>query len=177
VTIAARALQLDRSRWRWLAEEASPAGAGLIVLGAYLMLAFARFGWPDFALRPTARLMLTGFYGWMGLAVCTWAVARYVSAPPGSLSVFVRLTGHAHLPLLLLAAFIMLVPVTLDVTGAALWPALFAGAFWMPALLMNAVAASSGLNLRAAVWVTAGPYLLWVAVVGRLLWRQLAHLL
>jgi hypothetical protein len=198
----------------WLADDAGPVGAGVIVLGAYLFLAFSRFGWPDFAIRPTTRFMLTGLYGWMWLAASSWLVARMVSgsarmvsgsarvvsgsarvvsgsarvvsgsarvvsgsARMVSGSAFLRLTGQAHVPLLFLALFIQLVSVTLSFTDAALWPALFVGVFWMPAQLVHAVAAASGLRLRRAVLVAAGPYLGWAAVVGRHLWGQLGHLL
>ncbi|NNC91791.1 MAG: hypothetical protein HKN80_04805 [Acidimicrobiia bacterium] len=176
MSVLARALRLDQEGWRWLTDDAGPVGAALIVLGTYLLLAFSRFGWPDFAIRPTTRFLLVGLYGWMWLAVASWLVARAVSGP-APLSASVRLTGHAHVPLLLLAAFVQLVAVSLDFTNVARWPALFVGAFWMPAQLGHAVAASSGLRLRRAVVVAAGPYVVWAAVVGRHLWSQLAHLL
>ena len=92
MTITARALRLDRDRWRWLANGASPTGAVLMVLGAYLLWAWDRFGWPEFALRPTVRLMLIGFYGWIWLAVASWVIARFAFASSGSLSSFLRLT-------------------------------------------------------------------------------------
>ena len=177
MTVAARALRLDEDRWRWLADEATPGGAALVVLGAYLVFAFDRFGWPDFALRPTTRLVLTGFYGWLWLAGASWVVTRIAFAGRTSLTSFVRLTGHAHLPLLLLAAFIQFVSVMLNATNVARWPALFVGAFWVPALLVNAVSAASGLGRGRASLAVGVPYLVWAAVVGRLLWRQLGHLL
>jgi hypothetical protein len=177
VTVAARALRLDQPTWHRLSLMATPAGGGLIVLGAYLMFAFDRFGWPDFALRPTARLMLTGLYGWMALAGASWIIARFVFGFRPSLSVVLRLTGHAHLPLLLVAVLIQLVAVALNRTGLALWPALFSGAFWMPAMLISATRSATELSLRQAMVAAGVPYLAWVVVVGRPLWILLEHLL
>ena len=177
MTVAARALRLDEPTWRGLSVWATPVGAGLVVLSAYLVFAFDRFGWPDFAVRPTVRLMLTGLYGWIGLAAASWLIARRVFASSGAASMLIRLTGHAHLPLLFVAVFIQVVSVTLDISNMARWPALFAGLFWMPAMLVNALAVSSGLDRPRAALAVAVPYLVWVAVVGRLLWRHLHHLL
>lgn len=177
MTVAARALRLDESTWRGLSAWATPVGAGLVVVAAYLVLAFDRFGWPDFALRPTVRLILIGFYGWIGLAVASWLIARRLFASAGSPSVLIRLTGHAHLPLLFVALFIQVISVTLDITNLARWPALFTGVFWMPAMLVNAVAVSSELDRPRAAITVAVPYLLWLALVGRLLWSHLQHLL
>ena len=177
MSVPARVLRLDRDRWLWLRDDAGPGGAGAIVLGAYLLLAFSRFGWTDFAIRPTTRFMLTGFYGWLWLAVSAWLVARVASRSRVSLFSVIRLTGHAHVPLLLLAVLIQLVSVALNFTDAAHWPAVFVGSFWLPAQLAQAVATASGLSLRRAVLVAVGPYLLWVAVVGRHLWLQVGHLL
>lgn len=172
-----RALRLDLGTWRWLESEASLAGAGLVVLGGYLMFALDRFGWPDFSPRATVRLMLTGFYGWMWLGVALWVLVRLASGSFGPLAPFVRLVGHAHLPLLLVAIFIQVVSVMLRLPSLARWPALFAGVFWMPAMLAGAVAASADVRLPRALLIVTVPYLVWVAVVGRILWRQLGHLL
>jgi len=168
---------MDDDRWRWLEDQATPGGAALVVLGAYLVFAFDRFGWPDFAVRPTTRLVLTGFYGWLWLAGASWLVARIAFAGRASLPSFVRLSGHAHLPLLLLAALIQLVSVMLNATNVARWPALFVGAFWLPVLLVNAVSAASNFGRGRASLAVAVPYLVWATVVGRLLLRQLGHLL
>jgi hypothetical protein len=148
-----------------------------MVIGAYLILAFDRFGWPDFAVRATTRTLLIGFYGWIWLAVSSWAAARLASGRPGSPSSYLRLTGHAHLPILLVAALLLVFPVTLNVPSIGLWPALFAGVVWMPAMLANVVSALSGLSLGRAALVAALPYAAWAAVVGRLMVRQVGHLL
>lgn len=112
--LAARVLRLDQGTWRWLESDASLTGAGIVVIGTYLVLAFDRFGLPDFAVRATTRTLLFGFYGWIWLAASSWAAVRLASGPPGSISSYLRLTGHAHLPILLVAAFLLLFPVTLD---------------------------------------------------------------
>ena len=81
------------------------------------------------------------------------------------------------MPLLLLVVFIQFVSVALNLTGIAVWLAVFAGPFWMPAMLGSAAVAATALDLRRATLAVAGPYLAWLAVVGRSLWIQLEHLL
>ena len=177
VGVPVRILRLDRGAWRWLESEASTLGATVLVLGTYAVLAYDRFGWPDFAVRPTTRLVLTGVYGWLWLALASWLIVRLRFATPGGPGSFLRLTGHAHLPLLLVALVIQVAAVILDYTNVARWPAVFAGLFWMPAMLLRAVAESSGLSLRRAAFPALIPYVFWVAIVGRHLWSQLEHLL
>lgn len=177
MTPVARVLRLDRGTWLWLDSDASVRGAGFMVIGTYLILAFGRFGWPDFAVRATTRMLLVGFYGWMGLAVAAWLAVRLAGSKPAPFSDFARLTGHAHLPLLLVAVTLLVFPVTFDVGGVGRWPAIFVALFWMPAMLVNAVATGSGWSR----WQAAGPaivaYVVWAAVVGRWLWRMLGHLM
>ena len=55
--------------------------------------------------------------------------------------------------------------------------ALFAGLFWMPALLVAATSQAFAINRRRALAVVVGPYLVWVLVVGRSLHTQIGHLL
>lgn len=148
-----------------------------MVIGVYVILAHARFGWPDFALQATTRMLLVGFYGWMWLAAASWAAMRLIEGSRNSLSDHVRLAGHAHLPLLLVAVTLLVFPVTLDVGGVGRWPALFAALFWMPAMLINAVATGAGVSRRHAAAPAIVAYAVWAAVVGRWLWRLLAHLL
>lgn len=175
--MAARMLRLDQGTWRWLESDASLTGAGFIVIGAYLVLAFDRFGWPDFAIRATTRMVLIGFYGWIWLALSSWAAFRLASGAPASPTSYLRLTGHAHLPILLIAAFLLVFPVTLNIAFLGVWAALFAGAVWMPSMLANAVSALSGLSLGRAAFVVALPFAAWAAVVGRIMLLQVGHLL
>ena len=157
---------------------ATPAGAGLVVLGAYLVFAFDRFGIEGFfEPRATVRMMLTGLYGWLWLIAGTWAIARSTFGSVGPTTRLAPLMGHAHLPLLLLAMFIQFVSVALNLLGIAWWLALFTGVFWLPAMLVSAVATATGLDWRRAVIAVTAPYVAWLLVVGRSLWTQLEHLL
>ncbi len=178
MTAAARALRLDGSTWRRLLAMATPAGAGLVVLGAYLVFAFDRLGVQG-VLEPRAsvRMMLTGLYGWLWLVGAGWAIARLAFGYPGSPARLAALIGHAHLPLLLVAVSIQFVAVALNVTGIVLWFALFSVAFWMPAMLVLAAVTAANLHLRQALVTVGLPYLTWLLVVGRTLWIQLEHLL
>lgn len=173
----ARALRIDGGTWYWLESEASWAGSIAIMLGAYLILAFDRFGWPDFALGPTAQWMVVGVVGWLWLALAPWLTVAMSDRPVGSLRSVLVLVGHAHLPLLLVAVVIQVVTVNFNVTGVALLPAAFVAVFWMPAMLVGAVSAALELEARRAIALATVPYLLWVALLGRPLWDQLAHLM
>ena len=177
-TAVSRALRVDDSTWRRLSATATPAGAGLIVLGTYLVFAFDRFGMQGFfEPRATVRVMLTGLYGWLWLVGATWLIIRFVFGYAGPVVSLVPLFGHAHLPLLLVAVFIQLVSVTLDFTSVARWVALFAGVLWMPAMLGAAARNVGGLTLGQSMVAAAIPYLVWALVVGRTQWTQLGHLL
>lgn len=171
----AGALRLDSFTWYWLASEAKWAGSTSIVAIAYVVLASDRFGWPVY--RATTRVLLIGLYGWAWLALGTAVTVWVVFGKTGSLGALGRLVGHAHLPLLVVAIFIKVVATTFEVFGVARWPAAFAGLVWMPGMLTAAVSAWSGIELRQAVAAAAIPYAVWVVVVGRFLWHQLAHLL
>lgn len=177
MTAVARVLQIHEDRWRWLEYQASVLGATSVVLSSYLLFAFIRFGWPDFALRPTVRLLLIGLYGWIGLALAAWAISRLMFSTTASPRDMVRLTGHAHLPLLVVGVVIQVAAVMVAGGAVAFWVALFVATVWMPALLVAAVAAATGLARRRAALVVAGPYALWALVVGRHVWRLLEHLL
>lgn len=172
-----RLLRLDDFRWYWLESESTMLGSAALVTGTFLLLAFNRLGWPDFAWRATTRFLLIGFYGWLGLSLVMFLLVRFSLRRPGSLSTLVRLVAHAHLPLLVAAVFIQVAGVSLDVTGVARWPAAFAGLVWMPASLTAALRAWSDLKRTEAVMAAALPYGAWAAFVGRHLWTQLEHLL
>ena len=172
-----RTLRLDDFRWYWLESESTRVGSSAIVVGTFLLLAFDRFGWPDFAWRATMRFLLIGFYGWLGLSLVMFVLVRLAFRQSGSLPTLIRLVAHAHLPLLFVGVVIQVAGVALDVTGVARWPALFAGLFWMPAMLTAAVCAWTDLRRHQAALAAAVPYLVWAAAVGRHLWFQLEHLL
>lgn len=172
-----RTLRLDDFRWYWLESESTTVGSSAMVVGTFLLLAFNRFGWPDFALRATTRFLLIGLYGWLGLSLATLLLARLAYKRAGSLSTLFRLVAHAHLPLLFVGVVIQVAGVALDATGVARWPALFAGVFWMPAMLTAAICAWTDLRHHQAALSAGVPYLVWAATVGRHLWFQLEHLL
>ncbi|MEE9472862.1 MAG: hypothetical protein V3V82_02645, partial [Acidimicrobiia bacterium] len=87
-----------------MATTSTLAGAGLVVSGTYLLLAFDRFGIQGFVeARATARLLLTGLYGWLGLAVASWLIARLAWQQRPPFELVMRLFGHAHVPLLVVA--------------------------------------------------------------------------
>ena len=169
---------MDGSTWRRMATTATPAGAGLIVVGAYLVLAFDRFGLLGlFEVRATVRIILTGLYGWLWLVGATWLIARWVSGLRVSPGTLVPLMGHAHLPLLLIAVFVQFVSVSLDAIGISIWPALFAVGFWMPAMMVAATKTALDLDWGRALLAASLPYVIWLLVVGKTLWRQIGHLL
>jgi hypothetical protein len=171
------ALRLDEFRWYWLESEATRLGSSAMVLGAFGLLAFNRLGWPDSALRATVRFLLLGLYGWVGLSVAVFIVIRLIYKRTGSPLKLLLLFGHAHLPLLVVAVFVQVVSVSLDITGVSRWPALFVGVFWMPAMLAAAVHAWTDVKRHQAAVSVAMPYLVWAATLGRHLWDQLSHLL
>ena len=123
------------------------------------------------------RFLLIGIYGWLWLALASWALSRVLFRASGPVGSFLRLTGHAHLPLLVTALIVVIVTVTFGVATVGWWPAAFAVLLWMPSMLAAAVATASDLDLRRALPVAIIPHVFWVAIVGRHLWTQLAHLL
>lgn len=172
-----RALRLDGFTWYWLESESTTLGSAALVTASFLLLASNRFGWPDAAWRATTRFLLIGAYGWVGLTLVAFVIVRLVADRSGSFPTILRLVAHAHLPLLVVGVVIQIAGVTLNITGVARWPALFAGLVWMPAMLMAALCAWSDMRPRQAVVAAVLPYLAWVASIGRHLWLQLEHLL
>lgn len=172
-----RTLRLDDFRWYWLESESTRVGSSAMVIGTFLLLAFNRLGWPDFAFRATMRFVLIGLYGWLGLSLATFVVVRLVLRRSGPFTTNLRLVAHTHLPLLVVAIVMQVTSVSLDLGGLAHWPAVFAAVFWMPAMLAAALCAWTDLKRSQAVLSTVVPYLVWAATVGRFLWNQLEHLL
>ena len=174
----ARMFRFEAAGWRRIVTTSTMAGAGLVVSGAYLLFAFDRFGIQGLVeARATARLLLTGLYGWLGLALGTWLVARLAWQQRPSFEPVLRLFGHAHIPLLVVGAVIQFVSVALRVSGVVLWLALVAVLVWMPAQLIAASEVSLELGKPQAALTVLGPYVAWLVVVGRWLETQLSHLL
>lgn len=178
MTAAARLLRFDRSTWERYQTGTSLAWAVIVAVGAYFILAFDRFGIQGaFEPRATVRMLLIGFYGWLWLAGASWLVGRLAFGARAPLGTVFRLYGYAHLPLMLSAITIQVVSVAFQILGPALVISLFAGLFWMPALLVAATRQAFDLDSARAIMVVIGPYAVWLLVVGRLLFTHLGHLL
>jgi hypothetical protein len=170
-------LRLDSRRWSRYAATGGLDTAMLIVLGAYTILALDRLGlqmvlYP----RPAVRLVLAGLYGWLGLAGMVWLVGRRRFPEVTFRTVFL-LVGFAHTPLVVLGLTIQFTSVVLQFLGPAFSIAIFTTVFWLPALLTAAVRAAYLIDSRQSLRLVIGPYLLWLAVVGRYLASQLGHLI
>lgn len=177
VTAVARLLRLDETTWARIDQIGSLRSAAVIAVGAYAMLAFDRFGIQGvFAPRAVARLLLAGFYGWLWLAGASWAFARLTLRSDARPGYVVQLLGQAHLPLLLLGITIQMTSVALRWTGPGGWAAAFVALFWFPALLVAAARMAFGVGTGTAFAVVAGPYALWMLIVGRYLRTQVGHL-
>ncbi len=178
MTPVARLLRLDRRTWQGLGATGTITAASLATLGAFAVFAFDRFGIQALvAPRPTLRLLLTGFYGWVWLAGTVWIAARFALASAARFDRVLRLFGYAHLPLLAVALTIQVTSVTLRWNGPGLVFGWFTVSFWMPALLVAATRQTVGIDTSLAVLIVAGPYVGWLLVIGRTLASQLGHLL
>lgn len=178
MTSVARLLRLDRRTWQGLDATGTITAASLATLGAFAVFAFDRFGIQALvAPRPTVRMLLTGFYGWVWLAGTVWIVVRYTMASTARFDSVLRLFGYAHLPLLAVALTVQVTSVTLRWNGPGLALGFFAVSFWMPALLVAATRQTVGIDTSRAVLVVTGPYIVWLLVIGRTLASQLGHLL
>jgi hypothetical protein len=167
---------LDQRRWSRYTTSGGLDTSLLIGISAYVILALDRVGLQAVLYpRPAIRLVLAGFYGWLGLATAVWLVGRRRVPEVGLRTVF-RLIGFAHTPLVVLGLTIQFMSVVLQLLGPAYSVAVFTAAFWFPALLVAAVRAIYSLEVRPGVRLVAGPYLLWLAFVGRYLALQLGHL-
>lgn len=174
MTSVARAFRLDAASWREMAAGGTLRSAGLLVLGTYLLLAFDRFGSQGFfEPRATVRVMLTGFYGWIGLATGAWVIARFAFRKGGRITPVLRTVGYAHMPLLVVGILIQFFSGLFDLGTLSL----VVVGVGMPVLLVLAVGASLELDWTGAATAALAPYVAWVLLVGRYLWDQLAHLL
>lgn len=171
-------LRLDRGTWARYARTGSIASAAFVAMGAYAVFAFDRFGFlAVLEPRPSIRMLLVGFYGWLGLAGAAWALGRFVFHIDTPFEVVFQLFGFAHLPLLVVAVTAQFMAVLLQILGPAFAIAVFTVVFWMPALLVGASRQVFDIETRRAILLVGGPYVVWLLVVGRLLHDQLGHLL
>lgn len=188
VADAATTMGVARAPWdRNVDVSLKPAAA--LVLGAWVLMAWSRFGAQGLtAPRVAVRFVLVGLYGWLALAVLVWAAGRLADqllARPGGgpegagpeLARIVQFTGLAHRPLIILGFVIQFAAVLLRLQGPGLVLAIAALGLWMPAMLVAAVTSAFAVGPLRAALVVAGPYLAWLATAGRFLNQQVGHLL
>jgi len=122
----ARVMGLRQSFWDG-AEVNGLKGATLTAIGAWLVMAWNRFGIQGVtAPRSGTRFVLVGFYAWIGLGLALWLTARLLdrvsaSAPAPGWRRFVLATGQAHRPLLLLGSFSRSACCSLPLRASAWW--------------------------------------------------------
>ena len=173
-----RLFRLDSVAWARVSQLGTMASAAATAVGAFAFFAFDRFGFQAFiAPRATARILLVGFYGWIGLSLAAWLIARRVFASVPPLSEVVRIYGYAHLPLLILAFVVQLIAVVVQVLGPSQFVAALVFVAWMPASLVAATRYLFGASLRDALLIVGVPYLVWAGLIGLYLGRQVGHLL
>lgn len=181
-----RALGLDDERWEKLTAN-SVWGAAALVFVAAAFMSLNRFGGlAADAPRAFTRLALYVVWGWLGLALATFAVAellrrrgrgRSQRADPGALRLTLASTGYAHVPIVALAGVIFVAAGLFQALGPGLVAAVIALAVWMPVALVTGVGHVHGLRTRHAVAAVAAPYLLWLWIVARHVLGQVTHLL
>lgn len=173
-----RLFRLDVPAWERVSRIGTMASAVATAVGAFAFFAFDRFGFQAFiAPRATVRMLLVGFYGWLGLSGLAWLIAKRTRAKNVAFGEVLRIYGYAHLPLLLLGFTIQMVAVVVQVLGPSLLFAQFVILIWLPASLVAATRYVFDVDVRNAVAIIAVPYGLWVLAVGGYLWRQVGHLL
>ncbi len=178
VTGGSELFRLDRGTWERYHRGVSIAPAVLVAIGAYAVFAFDRFGFTAIVQpRASVRLVLVGFYGWLGLAALAWVIGRFLVDREVSFASLFRLYGFAHLPLAVVAVTIQFTSMLLQILGPASAIAFLVVALWMPWLLIAATRQAFDIETRRAILLIAVPYVVWLMVVGRILNDQLGHLL
>ncbi len=152
------------------------------VLGAWALLAWARFG-PQLIddMRAVLRFVLVGVYGWLALSVLIFLALRVLNRrtdgldpTPLSLEATTAKVGLAH-QALAVGGFAMQIfqilpfPIVTSVIAVT-------SVIWMGAQLTGAVA-----SLQQRQWLATAPlamtaWLAWLAVIGTYLWSRLGHL-
>ncbi len=137
------ALRLTPSRWEAIVPDAPERGAATVI-GAWLLLAFGRFGLPAITEpRALLRFVLVGVYVWLAMAAVVWAVGRTARATGRAgavpdLTQALQFTGLAHQPTVVLGALLLLGQVV-----PAIWPFTVGSALtlgvWLPGLLRAAM--------------------------------------
>lgn len=186
LTPAIRVLGLDRSKWSRLGPDSLWVGA-VFAVAASALIAIGRFGGLVVdAPRGFVRLTLVGVWGWLGLSLALWLLAAYgpfLTAGHArrrsqvSLRHTVTVVGYAHTSLLVLGLVIFVAANLFQLFGPGLAAAVFAIAFWFPALLTTAIRHTHQLSHPMATAVVAIAYPAWLLVIGRHLLGQIQHLL
>ncbi len=178
MTAIAKLMRLDLAAWDRMDRIGTTASGIATAVGSFAFFAFDRFGFQAFiAPRAATRMLLVGLYGWLGLSLAAWLIARFGNLSDAELGEVARMYGYAHLPLLILSFAIQLFAVTLQLLGPSLVVALFVAAVWLPLSLLSATRYVFGAAARSALLIVGVPYLVWLALVGGYLWRQIGHLL
>lgn len=179
LSIARRALGLDRAKWERVGPWSLRSAAAYVAV-ASILLAMNRFGGlVTVEPRSFVRLVLVGVWGWIGMALVAWIVVTTTSPaehPHRSPAASIAIVGIAHIPLIWLAGVLFLAAGALQL----LWPGLMTAAFvftvWFPAAVFMGLRVSCGAGFVRAMVATAVSYAAWLAVIGRQLYDQLAHL-
>ncbi len=166
-------LRLNRRRWEDLDDD-HLGWPALVVFGSWLILSWARFGSHAItAPRAVTRFVLVGVYGWIGLTVVFWLVARFRG--PVTLQSGAAAVGRAHQPLLFAALTLQIFQILL--VGPLNTLLAIGAAVWMAGQVNGALAfhqrrpAFSALPGALAVWIP------WAATAGYYLWLRLSHLI
>jgi hypothetical protein len=173
----ANALRLNAASWRDLRNDELGSKA-LTVVFAYGLMAFNRFGLIA-VLSPRAllRMLLIGFYGWLGLAAVGWFFARSSNDTTPSARLAAVATGVVHSPLIALGIVTAFVGGFARIQGPALIAAWLLVGLWMPALLAWAYRRLSDQPWSRVLPVSVGAYAVWLVTVGRHMYDQVGHLL
>ncbi len=180
--------RLKVERWRGI-PPGPPTKAAATVIGALLVLAWARFGFQGIeSPRAITRLVLVGVYGWLGLTALVLIGLRLAAplakrlgtaaeaAPTIDPVRLLQVIGLCHQPLIVLAVAIVIghavpIPFVLPVLTTITF------AIWLPGQLFAAVTAATGLPRQRILPIVFVAYGLWVVTVGRHLLGQLGHLI
>lgn len=186
----AHGLRLSTRRWEFVGND-DLTRATMVVLAAWVILAWSRFGAQSFnGMRAFTRFVLVGVYAWFGLTAALWVAARIrtrarpTEAPTGdgrrSPWRLLAMLGLAHQPLLVAGAllwFLQIAPHSAlnTVVGAA-----------AVALMGGQVVAATGVfeqrsslawpSSLSVVLSTVAVWLLWLATAGRFLAERVGHL-
>ena len=175
-------LRLSRRRWEDIDVDGLSVPA-MIVVGAWVLLAWARFGSQAIAgVRVFTRFVLVGVYAWFGLTVGLWLVALVRSRSPSVARAghegaerLLAAVGKAHQPLLfggVILWFLQVAPHSiLNTVIAVVMTA------WMGGQLVAATAAFEQRPWLVVAPSTIAVWAVWLATAGRFLMTRIGHLL